>query len=100
MSGLDRNIDAHRNFRDMSGLQHAEVCIPVQIVMDRHGDSRYFFETSDARSLKDAQARFHRYIHDGFRAVVPGKRGEPSRLLKNFEAGAEETLFIPPLEGG
>jgi hypothetical protein len=49
--------------------------MPVQVVMDRNGDSRYFFETTDMASTADAQARFNDLTKRGFRAVARGKRG-------------------------
>jgi len=36
----------------------------------------------------------------GFRAVALGKDGQPGKLLRNFDAEAEETLFIPQMQGG
>ena len=74
--------------------------MPVHIVMDRHGDSRHFFDPADARSLLEAEARFNTLVGKGFRAVVPGEQGAPGRLLRHFDQTTEKTLFIPPLEGG
>jgi hypothetical protein len=74
--------------------------MPVQIVMDYHGDSRHFFESENARSLADAEARYKMLTAKGFRAVAPGKFGQPGRLLSSFDASVDETLFIPPLQGG
>jgi hypothetical protein len=74
--------------------------MPVQIVMDRHGDSRHFFEPADTRSLVDAEARFKNLVGKGFRAVAPGEHGQPGHLLRRFDQSIEKTLFIPPLEGG
>lgn len=74
--------------------------MPVQIVMDSRGDSRHFFETADLHSLAEAKHRFDDLTAKGFRAVAPGKFGEPGRLLSDFDLDVEETLFIPPLRGG
>ena len=74
--------------------------MPIQVVMDRNGDSRYFFEATDMASLADAQARFNDLTKRGFRAVARGKDGQAGRVLPNFDNEAEETLFIPPLVGG
>ena len=74
--------------------------MPVQIVMDRHGDSRHFFDAADARSLAKAEARFTKLLRKGYLPVAPGERGKPGRLLRNFEEGVDETLFVPPLKGG
>lgn len=74
--------------------------MPVQVIMDRYGDSRHFFETDDRQSMYQAEARFKELTRKGFIAVAPGKSGEPGHLLSGFDAQAEETLFIPPLQGG
>jgi hypothetical protein len=72
----------------------------VQIVMNRRGDSRHAFDPSSARSLAGAEARFKELTGQGFHAIVPGKDGQPGRLIRAFDANAEETLFIPQLQGG
>lgn len=74
--------------------------MPVQVIMDRCGDSRHFFEPDDRRSMYQAEARFKELTRKGLIAVAPGKNGEPGHLLSGFDAQAEETLFIPPLQGG
>jgi hypothetical protein len=74
--------------------------MPVHIIMDRHGDSRHFFDPADARSLLVAEARFKKLVGKGFRAVAPGEHGQPGSLLHRFDESIEKTLFIPPLEGG
>jgi hypothetical protein len=72
----------------------------LQIVMDRHGDTRHGFDPRSAGSCADAAARFENLIASGFRAVAPGANGQPGRLLREFDPNVEETLFIPQLEGG
>ena len=72
----------------------------IQIVMDRHGDTRHTFDPTNTRSLADAEARFKHLTGKGFRAVAPGKEGQPGRLVREFDATTEEMLFIPQLEGG
>lgn len=74
--------------------------MPVQIVMDRQGDSRHLFESTDVRSLANAQARFKKLVGKGYLAVAPGAQGEPGRLLRDFCESVDETIFIPPLKGG
>ena len=72
----------------------------IQIVMDRHGDSHHAFDPTNALSLADAEARFKELTGKGFRAVAPGRQGPPGRQVREFDATAEETLFIPQLQGG
>lgn len=74
--------------------------MPAQIVMDRKGDSRYFFDAAHTESLAAAEARYKELTAKGYRSVAPGKDGQPGRLLCRFDKDAEETLFIPPLVGG
>jgi hypothetical protein len=74
--------------------------MPAQIVMDREGDSRFFFDAANGQSLAEAQGRHEELTAKGFRAVVPGKDGKPGRLLSRFDRNVEEALFIPPLVGG
>jgi hypothetical protein len=72
----------------------------VQIVMDRHGDTRHEFDPANAEDVLQAKGRFRQLSNNGFRAVALGKDGEPGRLLHEFDAEAERTLFIPRLQGG
>ena len=72
----------------------------LQIVMDSHGDTRHEFDPADLSSLAAAEARFHELTGKGFRAVALGKDGAPGELVRTFNPQAEETLFIPQLQGG
>ena len=72
----------------------------IHIVLDNHGDTRHTFNPRDARALSTAEARFRELTGSGFRAVVPGKKGQPGRLMRDFDASVKETLFIPQLQGG
>ena len=72
----------------------------VQIVMDRHGDTRHEFDAADVAAVIHAEERFRELTGKGFRAVALGKAGEPGKLVNRFDVDAEETLFIPQLQGG
>ena len=72
----------------------------TQIVMDRHGDTRHAFDPTDAESVARAEARFRQLIGEGFRAVSLAREGAPGTLLRQFDPQAEQTLFIPQLQGG
>jgi hypothetical protein len=72
----------------------------VQIVMDRNGDTRHEFDESDQEAVSRASERFEKLTGEGFRAVAPGRGGQPGRLLRKFEPNEPETLFIPQLQGG
>jgi hypothetical protein len=71
----------------------------TQIVMDHTGDSRHQFDPANARAVAEAEARFKKLTGAGFTAAKRLGEGK-SELLKSFDPTAEETLFIPRLQGG
>jgi len=68
-------------------------------IMDQSGHST---ETFDANVLSTEQAmkRFAELTGKGYRAVAPGKAGQPGELIKTFDPNQETVLFIPQLMGG
>jgi hypothetical protein len=72
----------------------------VQIVMDQSGDRRHEFDPANTDAVIRAEERFRALTRKGFRAVALGKDGQPGALMRDFDAGAEQTLFIPQLQGG
>ena len=71
----------------------------TQIVMDHTGDTRHQFDPADVRSVAEAERRFKELTGAGFSAAK--RRGDgKSEVLKSFDPTAEETLFIPRLQGG
>jgi hypothetical protein len=72
----------------------------VQIVMDRTGDTRHEFDSTDQKALGLAEERFRQLTGKGFRAVALGRDGGQGRLLRKFDREVEQTLFIPQLQGG
>jgi hypothetical protein len=71
----------------------------VQIVMDVTGDSRHQFDAADPISLAQAERRFQELLRAGFTAAIRSGDGR-AELIRNLDAGAEETLFFPRLQGG
>lgn len=71
----------------------------IQIVMDRTGDRRHFFNLDDAQELAKAEQRFCELTKAGFTAAVRTAPGQSSHL-RSFDPTAEETLFFPRLIGG
>jgi hypothetical protein len=71
----------------------------VQIVMDHTGDTRHHFNPADARAVSEAEARFMELTGAGFTAAKRLGEGK-SEVLRGFDPTAEETLFIPRLQGG
>jgi hypothetical protein len=71
----------------------------TQIVMDHTGDTRHQFDPTDASAVAEAEKRFKKLTGAGFTAA---KRldGGKSEVIRSFEPTAEETLFIPRLQGG
>jgi hypothetical protein len=71
----------------------------IQIVMDRTGDSRHFFNPDHAQELVKAEQRFYELTKAGFTAAVRTGPGQISRI-RSFDPTAEETVFFPRLVGG
>jgi hypothetical protein len=76
-----------------------EFLMPVQIVMDRTGDTRHTFDAGDRAAVEKAEKRFIELTGAGFIAAVRSGPGE-QRIIRKFDASAEETLFHPRLVGG
>jgi hypothetical protein len=76
-----------------------EVTMATQIVMDHTGDTRHRFDPADAAAVAKAEARFKKLTGEGFTAAMRLGDGK-SKVLKSFDPTAEETLFIPRLQGG
>ena len=72
----------------------------TQIVMDGHGDTRHDFDPNSAASVTSAEARFRELTGKGFTAVALARDGSPGTLVRHFDPKAEQTLFIPQLQGG
>ncbi len=71
----------------------------TQIVMDHTGDSRHFFEQSDPEALAEAERRFKELTGQGFTAATRTPGGD-LKVVRTFDATADETLFYPRLVGG
>ena len=71
----------------------------MQIVMDPTGDTRHEFNTRDAAAVAEADRRFRQLTGTGFTAAVRTAEGR-SKLIRNFDPSAEETIFFPRLQGG
>ena len=71
----------------------------TQIVMDRAGDTRHYFDAKDAQALAKAEERFKELTTVGFTAAIRSAPGEVS-VIRSFDPAAEETLFFPRLVGG
>lgn len=69
------------------------------IVMNHTGDSRQSFDAADQASIDEAEKRFKELTGEGFTAAVRTGPGE-QKIVRSFDAGAEETLFYPRLVGG
>ena len=70
----------------------------TQIVMDHTGDTRHQFDAADAAAVAEAEKRFKKLTGAGFAAKRLGEG--KSEVIRIFEPTADETLFIPRLQGG
>jgi hypothetical protein len=71
----------------------------TQIIMDHTGDSRHLFNPADAAATAEAEERFTMLTRAGYIAAERTGPGT-SELIRRFDPTAEETLFIPRLQGG
>jgi hypothetical protein len=76
-----------------------EAKMATQIVMDHTGDTRHQFDPADVSAVAEAERRFNELSGAGFTAAVRLGEGK-CEILKSFDPTAEETLFIPRLQGG
>jgi hypothetical protein len=68
----------------------------TQIVMDTSGDTRHQFDPDDPSAVAEAERRFR---EAGFTAAKRTGIGN-SKLIREFDPTAQETVFIPRLRGG
>ena len=73
--------------------------MPTQIVMDHTGDTRHRFDAADKAAVAEAERRFKDLTGAGFTAAERTGPGQ-SKIVSQFDPQAEETLFIPRLQGG
>ena len=71
----------------------------TQIVMDRTGDTRHYFDADDTEAVFKAEECFNVLTSVGFTAAVRDAEGEVT-VTRSFDPTAEETLFFPRLVGG
>jgi hypothetical protein len=71
----------------------------TQIVMDATGDTRHHFNANDQAAVAEGEQRFMELTRAGYIAAKRTGSGT-SELVRKFDATAQETLFIPRLQGG
>jgi hypothetical protein len=76
-----------------------EDTMATQIVMDHTGDTRHQFDPADAAAVAEAEKRFKKLTGAGFTAAKRLGKGK-SEVIRSFDPTAEETLFMPRLQGG
>jgi hypothetical protein len=96
-----RNVGSAPEFdpRRRCTCEEEDDVMAIQIVMDHTGDTRHHFDPADARAVAKAEARFMELTGAGFTAAKRLGDGK-SEVLRSFDPTAEETLFIPRLQGG
>jgi hypothetical protein len=72
-----------------------EFPMPVQIVMDRTGDTRHTFDAGDRAAVEKAEKRFIELTGAGFMAAVRSGPGE-QRIIRSFDAGADDAVSSAP----
>lgn len=71
----------------------------VQKVMDHTGHTTHEFDPKTAVSVAEAEARFKELTGKGFQAAVLKDNGD-HEIVRAFDSNAEQTVFIPQLQGG
>ena len=71
----------------------------IQIVVDRTGDTRHWFNRDDTKALSKAEKRFKSLTTVGYTAAERDAAGKAT-VTRSFDPTAEETLFFPRLVGG
>jgi hypothetical protein len=71
----------------------------TQIIMDHTGDTRHQFDPADVAAVAEAERRFKELTGYGFIAAKRMDDGR-SEIVKTFDPTAEETRFVPRLQGG
>ena len=73
----------------------------VQIVADGTGHTEHTFAVDDEAEVAKAMARFHELVkNQKMTAYDAGKQGQGARLLREFDATVEKTIFMPQRQGG
>ena len=67
--------------------------------VDHIGDTRHQFDAGDGRAVAEAERRFKELTGAGYTAARRLGEGK-SEVVRRFDPTAEETLFIPRLQGG
>lgn len=70
------------------------------IVMDHTGDTRTNVDTSNELSVAAAQKLFDEFLEKGYTPVKRAEKGKQGEISRTYDPTAEETLFIPRLQGG
>jgi hypothetical protein len=76
-----------------------EAKMATQIVMDNTGDTKHQFDLADDSAVAEAERRFRELTGAGFTAAKRLGDGKTA-VLRTFDPTAEQTLFIPRLQGG
>lgn len=70
------------------------------LIMDHTGHSTVEFDPSKTVDLREAMERFERLTKSGHAAAVKNPGDAGYKLTRTFDPTAEETLFVPQMQGG
>jgi hypothetical protein len=70
------------------------------LVMDRTGHSVIQFDPTKTVDIKEAMERFDKLTKEGHTAATRSAGETDYKLTKAFDPTADETLFVPQLQGG
>ena len=70
-----------------------------QRVLNHTGDTEHDYMIDDKSAVAEAMERFNQLVSEGYTAAERTGNGT-SKVVRAFDPTAEETLFIPRLQGG
>lgn len=76
------------------------VVLPVHKIMDHTGHTTIAFNPANTVDLKEAMERFERLTKAGHAAATRQAGETDYKLAKAFDPTADETLFVPQMQGG
>jgi hypothetical protein len=68
-------------------------------IMDQTGHSTIEFDANNTVELNDALARFKALTDNGHAAATRKAGTKDYTVVKAFDPGADETLFVSPMQG-
>ena len=69
-------------------------------MIGRQGDTRVAWNPENIKEVAAAKKVFNEYLSRGFTAFATTGSGGKGKQITEFDPGAKEILFVPPMAGG